>query len=177
MLPHEADVRAWLSRRFPDLEADDVIQEAYSRIAAARPSGIASGRAYFLTTARNIVFEQMRRRRVVRFQALSAIDAERLVDVQPSPEQVTGHRRRLEAVREVVAIMPPLCREVFSLRKFYGYSQQEIAQRLGVSENVVEKEVARGVRLVLAAVSGEEGQGAFSPKHDRADENPRRQSR
>jgi RNA polymerase sigma-70 factor (ECF subfamily) len=155
VLPHEPDVRIWLRRRFPDAEADDVIQEAYSRIAGARIGGISSGRAYFIATARNIVIEQMRRRRVVRFQALSAFDAESLVDEAPSPEQITAHRRRLDAVREVVQVMPALCREIFTLRKFYGYSQREIAGRLGVSENIVEKEVARGVRLVLETVSGD----------------------
>jgi len=158
VLPHEPDVRAWLRRRFPDVEVDDVIQEAYSRIAGARTGAVSSGRAYFIATARNIVIEQIRRKRVVRFQALSVFDAESLIDETPSPEQITAHRRRLEAVREVVQVMPALCREIFTLRKFYGYSQREIAGRLGVSENTVEKEVARGVRLVLETVSGDAGQ-------------------
>lgn len=56
ILPHEADVRAWLRRRLDPDDLEDVIQESYCQIAGlADVSHIRSGRAYLFTTARNVV--------------------------------------------------------------------------------------------------------------------------
>src|SRR5690606_20794216 len=38
------------------------------------------------------------------------------------------------------------CRKAFVLRKVYGYSQKEIADSLGISENTVEKHIATGIK-------------------------------
>src|SRR3546814_10389750 len=56
ILPHEADVRAWLRRTLDPEDLEDVIQETYCQIAALKDVGhIRSGRAYFFTAARSIV--------------------------------------------------------------------------------------------------------------------------
>src|SRR3546814_5083234 len=52
ILPHEADVRAWLRRTLDPEDLEDVIQETYCQIAALKDVGhIRSGRAYFFTAA------------------------------------------------------------------------------------------------------------------------------
>jgi RNA polymerase sigma-70 factor (ECF subfamily) len=42
--------------------------------------------------------------------------------------------------------LPERCRQVFTLRKIYGLSQKEIAQKLSISENTVEVQGAIGIR-------------------------------
>ena len=41
--------------------------------------------------------------------------------------------------------LPEQCRKVFVLKKIYGLSQREIAQKLNLSESTVEKHVANGL--------------------------------
>jgi RNA polymerase sigma-70 factor (ECF subfamily) len=49
----------------------------------------------------------------------------------------------------MIDTLPPRCREVVRLRRIEGLSQRETAERLGLSENVVEKEIRRGEQAVM----------------------------
>jgi RNA polymerase sigma factor (sigma-70 family) len=155
ILPHEGDVRRWLRRSsLGAVEEDDVIQEAYCRLAGVQDvAQIRSGRAYFFTVARNIVLEHMRRARIVQIETLAEMDGLNVVDYDPSPERSAGSRQELERVRRLIDALPEKCRLIFTMRKIEGRSQRQIAQAMGVSENVVEKQVARGLRLVLDALA------------------------
>jgi DNA-directed RNA polymerase specialized sigma24 family protein len=54
--------------------------------------------------------------------------------------------------------LPDRCREVLTLRKLYGLSQREIAQRLGIAESTVEKHVAYGVHLCAERMFAKRGE-------------------
>jgi RNA polymerase sigma-70 factor (ECF subfamily) len=163
ILPHEADVRRWLRRAgTAAADVDDIVQEAYCRLAALDSvAHIASGRAYLFRTVRNIAIERLRRARVVRIDSVTEIDALNVVDMEPSPERIVGGRRELRRVRELIEELPPRCREIFKLRRIHAVPQREVARLLGVTENVVEMQSARGLRLILRALSenGAPGQG------------------
>jgi len=159
ILPHEAYVRAWLIRamRRPS-DVDDVIQEAYCQIAELDTvDHIRNGRAYFLTAARSILLQRLRRERVVRIEAVTDIDALRIRDEGPSPEQAAGARRELERVLSLIAMLPPVCRQVIELRRIHGFSQKETALRLGVTESVVENNSIRGLKVILKALEDDDG--------------------
>lgn len=157
VLPHEADVRAWLRRRLPTSAAvDDVVQEAYCRIAAlGSVSHIASGRAYLFRVAANIVVEQMRRARIVQIDTVAEIEALHILDDEPSPERIVAGRRELARVKGLIDGLPARCRKVFELRRIHGLPQREVAERLGVTENVVEQQSIRGLRLILKRLAEE----------------------
>lgn len=155
ILPHEAAVRGWLGRaRIPPDQADDVVQEAYCRIAAlTQVDHIRDGRAYLFQTVRNILREQFRRARVVKIEALTDFELSIIPDNGPSPERIVAGQRELQRLEALIANLPSSCKEVLRLRKVLGLSQKETARRLGVTENVVEAQTARGLRLVLASLS------------------------
>ena len=48
--------------------------------------------------------------------------------------------------------LPDRCRQVFTLRKVYGYSQKEIALRLSISENTVEQHLTKAARRCAQAL-------------------------
>jgi RNA polymerase sigma-70 factor (ECF subfamily) len=151
ILPHEGDVRKWV-RRFGanGVDEDDVIQEAYCRLAGLRDiERVKSARAYFFTAVRNIILEQLRRGRVVHIDNVAEIDRLHIVADEPSPERNFSGREELAKVQRLIAGLPERCRMIFTMRKVEGLSQREIAQRMGVTENVVEKEVAKGLRILL----------------------------
>lgn len=159
ILPHEADVRAWLRRTLGAADIEDVVQEAYCQIARLDSvEHIRSGRAYFFTTARNIVLMQLRRTRVVRIDSVTEIDNLNIVLDEPSPERVAAGRRELDRVRRLIERLPDRCRRIFELRKIEGLPQREVARRLGVTEHVVENDVSKGLKLILRAIAeGERG--------------------
>lgn len=151
ILPHEAEVRRWLVRATPrGLDPSDVIQEAYSRIARFKSdTPVQSGRAYFYAVVRNVLRDHFRRAHIVQIEPLSEIDQLRVLDDSPHAERVCAGRQELRIVWRLLDQLPDRCRKIFLLRKLEGLSQREIATRMGVTENIVEKQVSLGLRLLL----------------------------
>jgi RNA polymerase sigma-70 factor (ECF subfamily) len=159
ILPHERQLRSWLRAAFPAIDIDDVVQEAYCRIAALdRVDHIDDPRRYLFRTARNIVLEQIRRTRVVSIEAASGLAEldQAIPQDADSPERIVAGRRALARVEELIAALPDRARQIFRLRKIEGVSQRDIAARMELSETIVENEVARGLRRILDAMTDEE---------------------
>jgi RNA polymerase sigma factor (sigma-70 family) len=157
VLPHEAAVRAWLRRwtgRAQDI--DDVIQEAYSRLASLdNVAHIGSGRAYLFQTTRNIVLEHARRSKIVRIDNVTDLGDLSIVDETPPLDRIVGGARELQRVEQLIDQLPFKCRRVFVLRRIHGVSQRDIAKDLGISESAVEKQASRGLKLILRAMEGD----------------------
>ena len=51
------------------------------------------------------------------------------------------------------------CRQVFTLRKVYGYSGREIASRLGIPEHAVEEHLIQAARQCVQADLDDRGLG------------------
>jgi RNA polymerase sigma factor (sigma-70 family) len=164
VMPHEPHVRGWLRRSgVSRAESDDIIQEAYSCIArSANPEVIRSGRAYFFTTVRCIVLEHLRRQRVVRFINVAEIDRLDIVDDGISAERALAARQELALVWRLIDTLPERTRRILLLRRVEGLSQREVAQTVGVSENVVEHQLSRGLKMLMSMLA------APSPKRPKA---------
>lgn len=158
ILPHEADVRAWLRRaRVHEADVDDILQESYCRMAALSSiDHIASPRAYFFTVAKNIAFMRLRRARVVRIDAVEEIDRLDVISEAPSPEQFAVGRAELARLYRLILGLPERCRQVFVMRRVQNLPQKEIARRLGLAETTVENEAAKGLRLIMSAIAAED---------------------
>jgi RNA polymerase sigma-70 factor (ECF subfamily) len=152
ILPHEASVRAWLRRASVSaVESDDIVQEAYSRLVEIKSfRHIANPRAYFLEVARNILFEQLRRSRIVRIETVTEIESLNIPDNEPSQERAAIAKDEIARLRGLIAKLPHRCQQIFVMRKIEGLPQRIIAQRLGITENTVETQIVRGLRIILA---------------------------
>jgi len=151
ILPHEAGLRNWLLTMGvrPD-ERDDIVQETYYRLLRMNAiDHIGDGRAYLYRTARNVVLEQIRRNKVVSIQTVQNLDDLNIAAHTATPESETSARMELGRVLDLVAGLPERCRRIFEMRKIDGLSQAETARMMRVSENVVEKETARGLMFIL----------------------------
>ena len=51
---------------------------------------------------------------------------------------------------EAIESLPKACRQIFKLRKIYGLSHKEIAEKLGISERTVNVQVGKGVKRCVA---------------------------
>ena len=165
---HEAEVRRWLRRSsFGRREEADIIQEAYFRIwRGAEAETVASPRSYFFQVVRNILFEQLRREKVISFAQAAEVDERIIPSDEPGSERIVGASSRLALVRSLLNELPGRCRRVMELRKIDARSQRETAEILGISENVVEKDVARALRHVMGRMA--ELETDVSDRHDRA---------
>lgn len=153
ILPHEPKIRAWLSRaRTAPEDIDDVIQEAYCRLATLDSvEHIERPHAYFFSIVRNLLVRRLKRAKIVPIETIAEIDSyadERAL----TPERETAGRLEYARVRTLIAALPDRCRRIVEMRKIDGVSQREIARRMGVSESVVENQVQQGIRAVLRAM-------------------------
>jgi len=60
--------------------------------------------------------------------------------------------------------LPPRCRQIVILRKIDGLPQREVAQSLGVTEEVVESQVAKAMRLLAQSMHSQRVQVVASAK-------------
>jgi RNA polymerase sigma factor (sigma-70 family) len=169
VLPHEAAVRSWLKRWMGrDQDIDDVIQEAYCRLAAMEDvTHVTNGRAYLFQTTRNIVLEQVRRSKIVRIDNVTDVAFLSIVDEAPPMERVVAGVRELQRVERLIERLPPRCRRVFVLRRIHGVSQREIARMFGMTQAAVEKQAVRGLKLILSAL--ETGDRLESPEGEKSE--------
>lgn len=169
ILPLEGEVRGWLRSRILPADIDDVVQEAYCRIAGLKQvAHIADSRAYFFQVVRNILLEQVRRAHIVRIDVVAEMDALNISDDRPSPEQEVSAHRELKRLQHLIDELPERCRQVFVLRKIEGVPQKEIARRLNITEHTVEAHVGRGLQMILKSWS-QTAQQDISPRqgHER----------
>ncbi|NML13201.1 sigma-70 family RNA polymerase sigma factor [Sphingobium sp. AR-3-1] len=148
-MPHEVQVRAWLRRaRVIAEEADDVVQEAYCRLAMLDDvDHIEQPGAYFFSIVRNLLVRRRRGENVVSLESIAVIET--LPDPNISPELEVAARLDAERIRGFIGQLPDRCRRIVEMRKLEGYSQAEIARLLGITESVVENNVYRGVKAVV----------------------------
>lgn len=154
ILPHEAALRAWLcGRRLGTrMEVDDIVQETYAVLVSMDDVGqIRNPRAYLFTTAQSVVLQHLRRARIVSIDTVAEIDRLPGAVDERSPERYTDARQQLSMIGALISSLPVKCRQAFMLRKIEGLSQRQVALRMGISENTVEKHVGKGLRILMCA--------------------------
>lgn len=150
ILVHESALMRYLLRSwFRREEIHDLRQEIYVRVyeaaAKVRP---AMPKSFMFTTARHLMTDRLRRGRVVSIEAVGDIDALNVLIDEISPERRLGARQELKRLTDAFDRLPDRCREVVWLRRVEELSQKQVAARMGISEKTVEKQVAKGARLI-----------------------------
>lgn len=143
--------------------AKDALHDAFIRFAVTpKLLDVAEPHAYFNKVVQSVLIDHHREaRRTPLLGDLHAIDTDMRGDDEghalslglyhPSAEEVFAVQQRLEVLQRLVDALPPKCREVFWLFRIEGLSQAEIAGRLGVSINMVERHTMRALLDLRAA--------------------------
>lgn len=132
-------------------DIEDVVQETYLRAVANNTSkSIENPEAYFFRTSRNIALNQQARMYRRLETALPEDEMEMLSNLMSSRsnEVENDYQRKQEFAEFCIAVseLPIKCRKVFVLRKVYGFSQAEIAKKLGISISTVETHITKGMQ-------------------------------
>lgn len=162
--PHEPMLRAWLRSRFSDeRDLDDIVQEAYARVLEARKTTeIASPKAFFFATARNLALGGIRKKSSRGELSLADIDVLGVLDESEDVSQAVSRSEELELLTEAIQSLPTRCRQIITLRKIYGMSQKDIAKELSISVHTVESQGTIGMRKLTEFFDRVEGRTAFS---------------
>lgn len=159
VLPHEPQLMRFLRRNWRDVdEIDDLRQEVYARVfdaaAQRRPD---SAPAFVLSVARHLLIDRARRTQVVSIEAYADMEAVMPTADELSPERHLAGRSELRQLESALAALPPRCGEVVRLRKVEGLSQREVAERMGITEDTVERQVSKGIRALAQALGRGDG--------------------
>lgn len=146
------DLKTRLTQRLGSADlAGDAMQDTWLRLARTPSVGVVqSPRSYLFRIALNVADD---RRRTERRQRISAVEIESLLELPdhaPTPEQAMLARSDLEAFKAIVDGLPKRRREIFLAARVGGVPRQEIADRLGISRQLVAKELRLALEHCLA---------------------------
>ncbi len=149
---HGTRLRHWLGRQVGCREtAADLAQDVCVRLATCtgvREPPVEEGqlRALAYRIANQVLIDHHRRTAVRLRVERHAADLGAIASPAPGPERVLAAHQTLARVREALADLPADCRTAFLLQGVDGQSYRAIAARLGISERMVAKHLARALR-------------------------------
>jgi RNA polymerase sigma factor (sigma-70 family) len=153
-LEHRAALMRFLVRRLGSVPlAEEMAQETWLRAATLEgAAAIDNPRSYLFRIAANLAIDHKRSaRQRVEVKAAEAV-LEAVADPYPSPELEAHHRAEYARLVQVIADLPPRCRQVFIMARFDGLKYAEIAERLGISRNTVISHVVHALTMIEAAL-------------------------
>jgi RNA polymerase sigma-70 factor (ECF subfamily) len=154
ILAHEAALVRYLRRAWPEAdEVSDLRQEIYVRVFdAARKARPRSPKSFLFTTARHLIVDKARHRRVVSIEAAGDLESLNVLVDELSPERRQEGRQELKRLAMAFGLLPPKCREVLWLRRVDQMPQKEVAKHLGISEKTVEMHMLKAMRRITDAL-------------------------
>jgi RNA polymerase sigma factor (sigma-70 family) len=150
------DLKRVLTRRLGSEDlAGEVLQETYLRLERpARIGVVTSPKQYLLAIATNIARMGFRRDR--RVSNLSDHDAVLgFVDESPGPLQSLEAREEIEALQRAFDELTPRRRRIVFAVRVEGARLSDIAQSMGISQRLVEKELKAALLLCAARLNRE----------------------
>jgi RNA polymerase sigma-70 factor (ECF subfamily) len=145
--------RHWLRDRG---EAEDLVQDAYLRMAdGGSPDTVASREAWLVTVLRNLCFDAWRRHG--RYQAVLgqvAEDGAPLID-EDQPERRAGQAQAVDqALRHLVHTLPAVDAAAVLLYEVFGWSHAELGALAGRTEEASRQQLRRMLQRLRQAPPG-----------------------
>lgn len=148
-LAHRRELQAYLTKKLKDAEtAADLTQEVFLRFVerdATNGTTVLNERAYLFRTAHNLAVDHVRQKARQKTDAVAHDEMARIVDDRPSQEDEADASQKLGRLGAIVAELPDRTRQIFVLNRIEGLSYAETADRLGISESLVQKHLAKAL--------------------------------
>ncbi len=141
------------SRGSSSEDAADLVQGAFERLSATKERVIRHPEAYLFRTALNLQKDIGRSRALQERRHTVPLPDEGLICRQPDPEVIASDREQIQLLKNLLQDMPPKMRAIFVLYHFDEIPQREIADRLGYSVSMIEKQIRRATRMIEARLT------------------------
>ena len=167
-----APLRRYLGRMLGNrIDAQDVAHDAYLRMHdAMEAQRVEQPKAFLFTTARRLALNQIKRRSIAPVRESDGKVIELTASDAPGVERVVMARQEWAQLEAAIARLPDGCRTVLLLCKVEHLSHAEIGARLGIAISTVEKQHARALRLLRAAMAEDATNHPNSDSGERAAE-------
>ena len=154
ILVHEAALMRFLTRAWSNVaDVPDLRQDIYVRVyEAAANSRPQSPKSFLFVTARHLITDRVRRKRIVSIDAVGDLDALNVLIEEIGPERRLGAHQELRRMAQALDALPPRCRETVWMRRVFDLPQKVVADKLGITEKTVEKHLMKGVQLLARAL-------------------------
>jgi RNA polymerase sigma factor (sigma-70 family) len=150
--------RFLLRNRCNAVEVADLSQESFARLyESAQRERPAMVKPFLFQIARNLMIDRLRKQSVVSLEVMTEFDWLNIPDDKPSSERALEGRQELRLLQTALDDLPPRCRQVVMMRRIEGLSQKEVAERLGISIDTVQTQIAKAMRLLTQAMAGRRG--------------------
>ncbi|WP_169566388.1 RNA polymerase sigma factor [Sneathiella limimaris] len=147
-LKNKRQIELFFRRRIRNEEdCKDLEQELFIRIHKLEPhKTVEDPKAYLFRIAHNLVNDLLRYRQRHDAHIADISEIQNLgQDTYKADDQVAD-RQNLALLEQAIDKLPPKCREVFLLRKIEDLPNRQIAIRLGISQNMVEKHLRKALK-------------------------------
>jgi RNA polymerase sigma-70 factor (ECF subfamily) len=143
----EGRIRRFFMRRFRNAaDAADATQETFLRMLdAPSKTVIENPQAYLFQVAKSVARVTSARLAADTNLFLPEILGADRADDAPCQERVVSARQCLLRLAKTIEKLPNRCQEVFILSRLHGLANGEIAGKLGISRNMVEKHIIKAL--------------------------------
>jgi RNA polymerase sigma-70 factor (ECF subfamily) len=145
----------WLAKRMTrdnDI-ARDLVHDAYATLfAMGNWRSISHPRAYVMRTIFTLGLKRIRRAKVVPMHGLPDFETLEFAAHVSDGFQSLSLREEMRIGLDAINSLPPMTRQVITLRRLEGLAIKEIAARLGLSVKGVDYHIARGAFLFTKAI-------------------------
>ena len=148
-------LRRYLARLLGNhADAQDIAHDAYARVYQAMNTNWPDHpEAFLYTTARRLALNQIKRRKIAPERSAGPSN---IIEFTPAAGPGVDHlvmaREEWTRLETAIAHLPSGCRQVLLLCKVEQQTHAEIAAALGIAVSTVEKQHARALRLLRAAL-------------------------
>ncbi|HWK54248.1 MAG TPA: RNA polymerase sigma factor [Hyphomicrobiales bacterium] len=138
-------------------DVEDIVQETILRAyQAEKNTEIRAPKSFLFRIAHNLAISEIKRRRRRVQIDIGEIDEQDVLGIEQAPEDRLERDRLQKVLLGVIQELPPRCRTVFVLRKVYGLSHREIAERMGISQKTVENHLTKALHHCQIALFSEQ---------------------
>jgi RNA polymerase sigma-70 factor, ECF subfamily len=147
--------------------AEDAVQEAFLavwRTAAAFRAERAKASTWILTLVHRRAVDVVRREERRRSDPLDEGTAAAVASEEPGPDEAAWLRYERERVQAALRQLPDSQREAIELAYYGGFSQTELAERLGVPLGTIKSRMFAGLARLRELLDEPTNQGSWKPE-------------
>lgn len=154
---HKKALQCFISRYvISNQDVEDVTQETFLRAyqAEKKNTDIQQPKAFLYRIAKNFMLSEQAKKAYKLTDYIDDCDNLDPMLMSQDLESNIMAQQKLGIFCEAVASLPPKCRRVFVMKKVYGWTRQEIAERLEISINTVDKHLTKGAAQCFEVIEG-----------------------